>query len=119
MTRWVARLIFSPEHREHWPKSVLTAEAHLLPGEEPNQGPWSIRADLWAPPDDHGCALAWVSFLVPDAPTSRADLREGIELTLGGSKVATCHVMVMQVPQGELGTERDFLDHPDEPVRTA
>ena len=62
----VAQLVFSPALRESWPSSVLTAEAHLKAAGVTEVGPWSMRAELWQPPDADGRALAWVSFLSPE-----------------------------------------------------
>lgn len=57
-------------------------------------GPWSMRGELWQPPDAQGRAIAWVYFLSPDIPISTADLDRGFELTLGRTCVATCRVSV-------------------------
>lgn len=119
MRKLVAMLTFLPEQRANWPESVLTAEAHLEPEHEESAGPWSLRAELWAPPDSEGRALAWVYFLSPEAPTASRALRDGIELTLGGTTVAICHISVMTAPQQDLAIERDFLERPKEAVRAA
>lgn len=41
----VAKLQFNLALRAKWPATVLTAEARAA------DGTWSMRAELWAPPD--------------------------------------------------------------------
>ena len=58
----VAKICFSPELQDIWPKTILTAEAHLTDSNE-DAAPWSMRAELWNPPNEEGIAWAWISFL--------------------------------------------------------
>lgn len=119
MQKLVGTITFSPELRDRWPTRVLTAEAHLGSESKDDAGPWSLRAELWAPPDEQGKALAWVYFLSPEAPITQ-ELAGDIELTLGKTLVATCQVRVMNLSDGiRLAVEQDFLETPGEAVRAA
>ena len=115
--RLVAEIRFSQELREIWPETVLTAVAHLTDDNEP-AGPWSMRAELWNPPDRRGIALAWISFLSPDAPFTALPLNMPFELTLGRMSIARCTISV-QPGCGMPYRENDFVNHPDNPVRDA
>ena len=114
--KFVATLTFSPNLRDKWPKSVLTAEARLNVDSDGSEGPWSLRAELWAPPDAEGRALAWVYFLSPEAPIHQPLVKE-FDLTLGSVRVAKCRIQVMSPPNPRVAVERDFLEQPDEAVR--
>lgn len=115
----VAELVFAPALREKWPSSVLTAEAHLKGSPETNGGPWSMRAELWQPPDAQGRAIAWVYFLSPEMPISNAELNRGFELTLGRTCVATCRISVMAPPADAKIVENDFIEAPHLGLRPA
>jgi len=115
----VAQLVFSPALREGWPSSVFTAEAHLKAAGVTEVGPWSMRAELWQPPDADGRALAWVSFLSPEAPVSKAELDRGFELTLGRTCVATCRISVMAPPDDAKILDNDFIEAPHLGLRPA
>lgn len=107
----VAKLRFSKELREKWPTTVLTAEAQ---GEG---GPWSMRAELWSPPDDDGNALAWLTFLSPDAPVELLESQPGFDVTLGRTKVATCR---LELGMTDIGSaDSDFLEYPERGLRVA
>lgn len=80
----IAKLRFAKDLRAEWPTAVLTAHARAP------DGPWSIRAELWSPPNEEGTAFSWVSFLSPDAPVERLARQECFDVTLGETKVATC-----------------------------
>ena len=113
----VGELRFSQEIEAIWPKNVLTAEAHLTDDNE-DAGPWSMRAELWNPPDSSGIALAWISFLSPDAPFTALPLNMPFELTLGSMSIARCIISV-QPGCGMPYHENDFVNHPNNPVRNA
>lgn len=115
----VAELMFAPALREKWPSSVLTAEAHVTATEGTDGGPWSMRAELWQPPDAQGRAIAWVYFLSPDVPISTAELDRGFELTLGRTCVAICRVSVMAPPSDATILENDFIEAPHLGLRPA
>ncbi len=115
----VAELMFAPELREKWPSSVLTAEAHLKAPDGTDDGPWSMRAELWQPPDRQGRAIAWVYFLSPEVPISRAALDRGFEVMLGRTRVAGCRVSVMAPPADAEILENDFIEAPHLGLRPA
>lgn len=118
MTRkLVAEIRFSQEVREFWPEKVLTAVAHLTDDNE-KAGPWSMRAELWSPPDRRGIALSWISFLSPDAPFTALPLNMPFELTLGRTTIARCIISV-QPGCGLPYHENDFVNHPKSPIRNA
>ena len=87
----VAKIRFSPELQDIWPKTILTAEAHLTDSNE-DAVPWSMRAELWSPPNEDGIAWAWISFLSPKAPFAELPLRKSFKLTRGSSLVASCQL---------------------------
>lgn len=107
----VARLRFSKELREKWPTTVLTAEA------QSEGGPWSMRAELWSPPDDDGTALAWVTFLSPDAPVKLLESQPSFDVTLGRTIVATCSLCpsMADIESADI----DFLESPERGLRAA
>jgi hypothetical protein len=115
----VAELIFSPALREKWPSAAITAEAHLNAAEGTEGGPWSMRAELWQPPDAQGRAIAWIYFLSPEAPVLKAELNREFELTLGRTRVATCRVSVMAPPANAKILENDFIEAPHLGLRPA
>ena len=113
----VAKIRFSPELQDIWPKTVLTAEAHLNSSNE-DAVPWSMRAELLAPPDQSGISLAWISFLSPKAPFAELPPLKPFKLTRGNTVVARCTICVQ--PQYETPhTENDFVSHPHNSIRKA
>ena len=120
----VARLEFSPELRDRWPTKVLTAEAWFRrTADEASNGPWSLRAQLWAPPDERGRAYAWISVLSPETPFDDIEIRSPFSLTLGRTVVAQCVILTKPhsatPEQGSVLKENDFLEAPDQAVRRA
>jgi len=116
MHKLVGEIHFLPELQGAWPKEILTAEAHL--SDEDGTGPWSMRAELWSPPNESGKSLSWISFLSPEAPFAGYPLRESFNLTLGSKVVARCIIQVQ--PQYEIAyRENDFINNPNAPVRDA
>ena len=104
----VAEIRFSPELKDIWPTAFLTAEAHLTDSNE-EVGPWSMRAELWTPPDENGIAWAWISFLSPKAPFAKLPPLKPFKLTLGSTVVARCTIFVQ--PQFEMPhQENDFAN---------
>ena len=87
----VAKIRFSPELQDIWPKTVLTAEAHLNDSNE-DAVPWSMRAELWNSPNEDGIAWAWISFLSPKAPFAELPPLKPFKLTRGSSLVASCQL---------------------------
>ena len=103
----LAKICFSSELRDIWPKKVLSAEAHLNVSNE-DAVPWSMRAELLAPPDQSGISLAWISFLSPKAPFAELHFKP-FKLTLGSTVVGRCTIFVQ--PQCEVPhTENDFAN---------
>ncbi|MDE2799229.1 MAG: hypothetical protein OXI94_11250 [Gemmatimonadota bacterium] len=86
-----AKIRFSSELQDFWPTLFLTAEAHL-PNNNEDAGPWSMRAELWNPPNKNGIAWAWISFLSPKAPFATLPPRKSFKLTRGRSLVASCQL---------------------------
>lgn len=107
----VGRLQFSKDLRDKWPTTVLTAEARSA------AGPWSMRAELWGPPDDDGNALAWVTFLSPDAPVKLLESQPSFDVTLGHTKVATCSLCLSMTDTEAV--DIDFLESPERGLRAA
>lgn len=93
---------------------VLTAEAHISETGV-HSGPWSIRAELWDQPDESGKAMAWATFLSPEAPAPCAD---PFDLTLGRTKVAECQLEPLPA-EADVPTDNDFLEHPERGLRAA
>lgn len=116
----LAKICFSPALRDIWPKTVLTAEAHL-PNRNKDAGPWSVRAKLWTPPDENGVARAWIAFLSPKAPFTELPPLKPFKLTLGSTVVARCTICnVFVQPQSEMPhTENDFVNNPHNSIRKA
>ena len=116
-TNFITRLRFNEELRQHWPSKLLVAEA-WLPGAE-SEGPWSIRAELWSPPDEHGVALASVGFLNQSVVKEFYGIGQPFLLTQGGRPVAQCTLEVNL--SGGLGTDEevDFVGDPHHSVRDA
>ncbi len=109
--RLFAKIRFSPELQDIWPTAFLTAEAHLTDSNE-DVGPWSMRAELWNPPNENGISWAWISFLSPKAPFTALPPLKPFKLTLGSKIVARCIIFVQ--PQSEISyQENDFAN----PVR--
>ena len=118
-----AKIRFSPELQDFWPTAFLTAEAHLTDSNE-DVGPWSMRAQLWNPPNENGRAWAWISFLSPKAPFTELPPLKPFKLTLGSTVIAKCIISVQCItsvqPQSEMPhTENDFVNHPHNPIREA
>ena len=112
-----AEIRFSPELKDIWPTAFLTAEAHLNDNNE-DVGPWSMRAELWDPPNENGMAWAWISFLSPKAPFEVLPPLKPFKLTLGSTVVARCTIFVQ--PQFEmLHQENDFVNDPHNSIRKA
>lgn len=104
----VAKIRFSPELQDIWPKTILTAEAHLNDSNE-DAVPWSMRAELWNPPNEDGIAWAWISFLSPKAPFAELPPLKPFKLTRGSTVVARCTIFVQ--PQREMPyQENDFAN---------
>lgn len=116
----VAKIRFSPELQDIWPKTILTAEAHLTDSNE-DAVPWSMRAELWNPPNEEGIAWAWISFLSSKAPFAELSHLKPFKLTRGSTVVAHCTICTDFVqPQCEMPhTENDFVKHPHNSIRKA
>lgn len=116
----VAKIRFSPELQDIWPKTFLTAEAHLNDSNE-DAVPWSMRAELLHPPNEDGIAWAWISFLSPKAPFAELPPLKPFKLTRGSTIVASCTICTDFVqPQCEVPhTENDFINNPRNPIRKA
>lgn len=116
----VAKIRFSPELQDIWPKTVLTAEAHL---NDSNEGavPWSMRAEFWNSPNEDGIAWAWISFLSPKAPFAELPPLKPFKLTRGSTVVAHCTICTDFVQsQSEMQqTENDFVNNPHNSIRKA
>lgn len=103
-----AKIHFSPKLKDIWPTAFLTAEAHLTDSNE-EVGPWSMRAELWTPPNEDGIAWAWTAFLSPKAPFAALPPLKPFKLTLGSTVVARCTIFVQ--PQSEVPhTENNFAN---------
>ncbi|MCY3682221.1 MAG: hypothetical protein OXH16_12535 [Gemmatimonadetes bacterium] len=89
----LAKICFSSELRDIWPTKFLSAEAHLN-GSNEDAVPWSMRAELLAPPDQSGISPAWISFLSPKAPFATLSPLKSFKLTLGSTVVARCTIFV-------------------------
>ena len=113
-TEFAARITFLPEFSNIRPTSEFVAEVRYPDISSP---PWSVRFRLWSPPNENGFALAWASFLMPNAPAAELSRLSSFMLTLGGRPVATCALEVK--PERAAVIERDFLEHPEYPVRAA
>jgi hypothetical protein len=111
----VAEISFSPSIREKWPTGTFIAEAHLL-AESPS--PWSMRAELWGPPNEGGRAFAWISFLSANAPFTDIPLGDSFQLKLGRTVVGTARLRVHPMISTAY-EENDFVGHPTAPVRAA
>ena len=104
----VAKIRFSSKLQDIWPKTILTAEAHLNDSNE-DAVPWSMRAELWNPPNEDGIAWAWISFLSPKAPFAELPPLKPFKLTRGSTVVARCTIFVQ--PQREMRyQENDFAN---------
>ncbi len=115
----LAKICFSSELRDIWPTKFLSAEAHLN-GSNEDAVPWSMRAELWSPPNEDGIAWAWISFLSPKAPFAELHFKP-FKLTLGSTVVARCTICADFVqPQSEMPhTENDFVNNPRNSIRKA
>ena len=102
--RFIAEIRFSFGIQHAWPTKVFIAEAHLTSDDK--SGPWSMRAELWNPPDENGIAQAWISFLSPKAPIAEISLDEPFKLTLGNKVIATCRMLSAIPPHSTLHTGR-------------
>jgi hypothetical protein len=111
----VAEISFSPAIQEKWPTGTFIAEAHLL-GED--VGPWSMRAELWGPLSESGRALAWVSFLSPDAPFTALPLGDSFQLKMGRTVLGSVTLKVYPKVSTAF-QENDFVKYPTAPVRRA
>ena len=116
----VAKIRFSPELQDIWPKTVLTAEAHLNDSNK-DAVPWSMRAELWNSPNEDGIAWAWISFLSPKAPFAELPPLKPFKLTRGNTVVAHCTICTdfVQSQSGMQQTENDFVNNPHNSIRKA
>jgi len=57
-------------------------------------GQWSVIADLWSIPDEHGLAQAWLDFASPDAPNMKIVPGETFPLFVGPNQVADVEVLL-------------------------
>jgi hypothetical protein len=96
-----ARVTFVPDLRDRWPTQDFIVEARL------GSQPWSLRVRPWSAPDDTGTCMAYVSFLMDEAPWTSG---EPIRLTAGARDVGSCIIRQVEcIPDADL-VERDFLD---------
>jgi len=71
-------------------------------------GQWSVIADLWSIPDEHGIAQAWLDFASPDAPKAKIKKGDTFPLFVGPNRIADVEVLV--TPRHEPATyDTDFL----------
>jgi hypothetical protein len=111
--RFVAELSLSQDTKAKWPTSSISAEAYLLNDE----APWSLRLDLWAPPDPSGKAFAWLSFLSPDAPYAELPLGSWFEVRMGRTALGLAVLRLFpRVVTSSI--ENDFVSDPTVPVRS-
>ena len=102
----VSEIVFSVE-REKWPTKEFTAEAHLVDG---SPEVWSMRAELWTPPNENGKSFAWVSFLSPNAPYMDLPLCNSFDLSIGRAVIATARLRVWPTE----AMLREWKEHMDE-----
>jgi hypothetical protein len=111
----VTEIAFSPDIRDKWPSLAFSAEAYLL---EEGHAPWSVRAELWAPPDATGKAFAWLSFLSESAPYAELPLGSSFELKMGRTALGQATLRVFPKTTTAF-KENDFIGDPAAPVRSA
>ena len=83
---------FLPDLRPEWPSTEIIAEVRHP---TPTSPPWSLRLQLWAPPNKDGIAMAWAFFLVPDAPIEALSTQSSFPVTLGGRQIGSCTLVTM------------------------
>jgi len=111
----VTEIAFSPDIRDKWPSSAFSAEAYLL---KEGPVPWSVRVELWAPPDATGKAFAWLSFLSKSAPYAELPLGSWFELRMGRTTLGQATLRVFPKTATAF-KENDFIGDPAAPVRSA
>lgn len=116
MKKLLARVEFDESVRARWPSTATTIIVEARPESEP----WSVRLELWSPPDESGLCVAWVSVLNEKAPIEAG---QPTRLTLGGAligELTLAHSLETGLAAPGLVVERDFLDIEDHgPVRKA
>ena len=109
----VAEVSFSEDIRDRLPTHAFNAEAHL----SAQDGPWSVRAELWSPPTEKGKSIVWLSFLSPNAPFAEVPLGSSFELRMGRTLIGQAALLVFPVLRTGY-KENNFEDNPNGPVRS-
>lgn len=100
-TELLARMTFARRVADRWPAQGFIVEARL------ESEPWSLRVRPWGVPDETGTCMAYVEFLISEAPWTAGT---PIPLTVGPHDIGFCIIpQVESVPKSDL-IERDFLD---------
>jgi hypothetical protein len=114
---FVVRLRFRPIVQRLAPLRMIGLAK--LESDEPGHpsGQWSVVADLWSLPDEHGFAHGWLDFASPDAPKTTVLQGSTFPLVVGPNLIADVDVLVPPRREPTM-YDTDFLDDRHARVRS-
>jgi hypothetical protein len=84
-TELPARITVASKFADRWPTQDFIVEARLA------SEPWSLRVRPWGDPDESGTCMAYVEFLMDEAPWVAGT---PIRLTIGPNEVGSCVILL-------------------------